>query len=280
MTLAGGRSQTRVAFDDRVRGALERAKAAERAGLICYLPAGYPNLEISEACLRAAAESGADLLEVGFPFSDPVMDGPIIQAANQTALDQGMTVDDELALCARLTAAVEVPTLVMTYFTIPAARGLDTFAADAASAGLAGAILPDLPADEAGEWLGHARARGLSTVFLAAPTSRDARLDAIVAVSSGFVYATSVLGVTGVRDALADARQLVERIRKRTPLPVAVGIGVSNPRQAREVAGYADGVIVGSALVRTAGTGDPKDAPRRVAELVEALRAGVEGARR
>ncbi|MDQ4131174.1 MAG: tryptophan synthase subunit alpha, partial [Actinomycetota bacterium] len=218
-----------MTIEDRVRDALERAKAEERAGLICYLPAGYPDLEMSEACLRAAAAAGADLLEVGFPFSDPVMDGPIIQAANQTALDQGITVDDDLALCERLTAAVDVPALVMTYYTIPAARGLDTFASDAAAAGLAGAILPDLPADEADEWVERASARGLSTVFLAAPTSSDRRLDAIVSISSGFVYATSVLGVTGVRDALSDARMLVGRIQERTELPVAVGIGVSNP---------------------------------------------------
>ncbi|MDQ3932680.1 MAG: tryptophan synthase subunit alpha [Actinomycetota bacterium] len=263
-----------------MRGAIERANGDERAGLVCYLPAGYPDLEVSESCLRAAAEAGADLLEVGFPFSDPVMDGPTIQAANQVALDRGLTVDDDLALCARLTEAIDVPTLVMTYFSIPAARGLATFAADAASAGLSGAILPDLPVEEAEEWRDHAHARGLVTAFLAAPTSSDARLQAIASLSSGFVYATSVLGVTGVRDSLADARLLVERVRERTDLPVAVGIGVSSPEQAREVASYADGVIVGSALVRAAGAGEPATAPQRVAELVRALRAGIEGSRR
>ncbi|MDP8929858.1 MAG: tryptophan synthase subunit alpha, partial [Actinomycetota bacterium] len=247
---------------DLVRGTIERANAEERAALVCYLPAGYPDLDVSETCLRAAAAAGADVLEVGFPFSDPVIDGPIIQAANQAALEQGISVDDDLALCARLTASVDVPTLLMTYYTIPAARGLDTFAADAAAVGLAGAILPDLPAEEAGDWLDRAAAHGLSTVFLAAPTSSEARLDAIAAVSSGFVYATSVLGVTGVRDSLADARQLVERIRERTDLPVAVGIGVSSPEQAQEVATYADGVIVGSALVRAVGDGDPTSAHR------------------
>ncbi len=265
---------------DLVRRAIERANAEQRAGLVCYLPAGYPDLEVSEACLRAAAEAGADLLEVGFPFSDPVIDGPTIQAANQAALQQGTTVDDDFALCSRLTATVDVPVLVMTYFTIPAARGLANFAADASAAGLAGAILPDLPADEAGEWIEHASVRSLSNVFLAAPTSSDARLDTIASLSTGFVYATSVLGVTGVRDSLADARRLVERIRERTDLPVAVGIGVSTPGQAREVASYADGVIVGSALVQAVGSGDPTSAPDRVAEFVRALRAGIEGARR
>lgn len=274
------RVRTGGAVRDVVRGAIERANAEGRAGLVCYLPAGYPDLDRSESCLRAAAEAGADLLEVGFPFSDPVMDGPTIQAANQAALDRGLTVADDLALCARLTESIDVPALVMTYFSIPAARGLATFAADAAAAGLSGAILPDLPVEEADEWRELANAHGLATAFLAAPTSTDARLDAIASFSSGFVYATSVLGVTGVRDSLADARRLVERVRERTDLPVAVGIGVSNPEQAREVASYSDGVIVGSALVRAAGAGDPTAAPRRVAELVRALRAGIEGSRR
>lgn len=266
---------------DRVRAAIERVVGEEgRPALIIYLPAGYPDLERSEACLHAAAEAGADVLEVGFPFSDPVMDGATIQAANQAALDRGYRVDDDLALCRRLTATVDAPALVMTYYTILFARGLEQFAADAAAAGLAGAILPDLPADEAGDWLAAARRAGLSTVFLAAPVSTDERLAAITAASSGFVYATSLLGVTGVRDTVADARDLVARIRRHTDAPVAVGIGVSTSEQAAEVGAYADGVIVGSAIVRAAGAGDPAGAPQRVAELVAALRAGVDRARR
>lgn len=261
---------------DRVRHAIEAVNADQgRPALIIYLPVGFPDLETSEACLVAAASAGADVLELGFPFSDPVMDGPTIQAASQVALDRGYRVDDDLAASARVTATAGVPALVMTYYTIPHARGLGAFADAAAAAGLAGAILPDLPAHEAGDWLAEARRAELSTVFLAASVSSDERLRAIAQASSGFVYATSLLGVTGVRDTVADARDLVDRIRRHTGAPVAVGIGVSTPDQAAEVAAYADAVIVGSAVVRAAGDGDPQDAPERVAELVTALREGV-----
>lgn len=266
---------------DRVRDHLERVASEEgRPALIVFLPAGYPDLETSRACLAAAARAGADVLEVGFPFSDPIMDGPTIQAANQATLERGYRVDDDLELCSRLTGEVDVPALVMTYYTIPDARGLDRFADDAVRVGLAGAILPDLPAGEAGEWLAEARRTGLSTVFLAASVSTDQRLARIAEASSGFVYATSLLGVTGERDSVADARQLVGRIRGHTDGPVAVGIGISTPDQAAEVGSYADGVIVGSAVVRAAGDGDPGGAPQRVGEVVAALRRGVEAARR
>lgn len=266
---------------DRVRRAIEQVRAEQgRPALIIYLPVGFPDLDTSGACLRAAAAAGADVLELGFPFSDPVMDGPTIQAANQAALEHGYGVDDDLAVSAQVTADVDVPALVMTYYTIPHARGLARFADDAAAAGLAGAILPDLPAHEADDWLAQARRTGLSTVFLAAPVSTDERLGLIAAASTGFVYATSLLGVTGVRDKVADAHDLVARVRSHTDLPVAVGIGVSTPDQAAEVGTYADAVIVGSAVVRAAGDGGPQQAADRVAALVAALREGVVRARR
>jgi tryptophan synthase alpha chain len=262
----------------RIRGAFGRARADGRAALVCYLPAGYPDLATSARCLLAAGEAGADLLEIGFPFSDPVMDGPTIAAAAQTALERGATVDGDLRVCRDVTAAASVPALVMTYYTIPSVRGLHRFAREAVEAGLSGAILPDLPSDEAEEWCAAAAGEGLATVFLAAPTSTDARLDALTEVTTGFVYATSVLGVTGIRDSVADARDLVDRIRTRTDLPVAVGIGVSDAEQAADVASYADGVIVGSALVRAIGRGEVASAPDRVAELVAELRRGIESA--
>lgn len=259
-----------------VEAAFRRARERGRAALVCYLPAGYPDLETSAACLRAVARAGADLLEVGFPFSDPVMDGPTIAAAAQAALEAGVTVDDDLELCRGLTVEVDVPSVVMTYYTIPSVRGLERFAAELDAAGIAGAILPDLPVSEADEWITRARRAGLATVFLASSTSSDDRLDAIASAATGFVYATSVLGVTGVRDSVADASELVARVRERTDLPIGVGIGVSDADQAAEVAGYADGVIVGSALVRAVGDGDPAGAPDRVASLVAELRSGVE----
>jgi tryptophan synthase alpha chain len=264
---------------ERIRAAFDRARAEDRAALVVYLPAGYPDLDISEACLVAAAEAGADLLEVGFPFSDPMMDGPIIQAASQQALDRGITVVDDLAMSTRLTARVDVPALVMTYVTIADTRGYHEFAEACVGAGLAGAILPDLPAAEAGPWIDAARPRGLATVFLASSVSADARLDGIADRSTGFVYAAGLLGVTGVKQvAQGDTRHLVERLRERTDTPIAVGIGIKTRDDAAAVAAYADGVIVGSEVVRAVGAGDPATAPQRVAALVRELRAGVERA--
>ncbi len=261
----------------RVTAAFDRARDEGRAALVIYLPAGFPDMPTSRACLEAAAEAGADVLEVGFPFSDPMMDGPIIQAASQRALDQGYTVDDDLAMCAELTAATDVPACVMTYVTIPDTRGYAAFADDATRAGLAGAILPDLPAGEAGAWIDEARRVDLDTVFLASSVSTDARLDAIVAASTGFVYAVGLMGVTGVKDVAADAsRTLVERLKARTDTPVAVGLGVKTRAQAADTASFADGVIVGSAVVQAAADGDTAGAPDRVAALVRELRAGVE----
>jgi tryptophan synthase alpha chain len=260
-------------------GAVERAiRAANddgRAALAVYLPAGCPDLDTSRACLEAAAEAGADLLEVGFPYSDPLMDGPTIQAAGQIALDAGYTPADDFALCRALTADVAAPVLVMTYYNLAWHYGgterLGAFAADARAAGLAGAILPDLPAEEGGPWRAAAAEHDLATVFLAAPTSTDARLDAVAAASTGFVYATSTLGVTGERSSLsAMAGPLVARLRARTDKPVCVGIGVTTAAHAREVGGFADGVIVGSAAVTAARTGGPA----AVAALVRDLAAG------
>lgn len=263
----------------RVGRAVREAGAQGRAALIVYLPAGYPDLDTSQACLEAAAEAGADLLEVGFPYSDPLMDGPTIQAACQVALDHGYTPHDDLAMCARLTPRIAVPALVMTYYNLVWHYGgvdrLDHFAADAAQAGLAGAILPDLPAAEGEPWARAAAAHGLDTVFLAAPASRDATLDAVAQRTTGFVYASSTMGVTGARTALgSEAAPLVERLRARTSDPICVGLGVSNRAQAAEVASFADGVIVGSAVVRAAGEGGPEAVAELVADLAAGCREG------
>lgn len=260
----------------RITAAFDAARDDGRAALVIYLPAGYPDLETSEQCLLAAVEAGADVVEVGFPFSDPIMDGPTIQAANQVALDAGYGVADDLELCSRLTARIDVPALVMTYYTIPDARGLESFAEQAVTAGLCGAILPDLPARESEDWLAQARPRGLGTVFLASSVSTDERLHAIAGASTGFLYATGLLGVTGVKSVAQDATAgLVQRLRSMTDTPIAVGVGVKTPDDAAEVATYADGVIVGSAVVQAVGDGDPAGAPDRVRRLVTALRSGV-----
>jgi tryptophan synthase alpha chain len=277
----------------RVSDAIRKANADGRAALIVYLPAGFPDMDTSRACLEAAATAGADLLEVGFPYSDPLMDGPTIQQANQVAMDAGYTPADDIAMCRELTATVDVPVLVMTYYNIcwhypvPADRradarphprapdGLAAFASAAAGAGLAGAIVPDLPVAESDDWLRSARAADLASVFLVASTSDDAHLAGAARASSGFVYATSTLGVTGARQSLsARARPLVERLRAVTDRPICVGIGVSNAAHAETVAGFADGVIVGSAAVRAAAEGGPTAVGRLVRELAEGCRRG------
>ena len=260
-----------------VSAAIKAANDDGRSALVAYLPAGYPDMDTSLACLLAAAQAGADVLEVGFPYSDPLMDGPTIQAANQVALDRGYTPADDFAMCSQLTAAVEVPTLVMTYYNLAwhyrGTSRLDDFAAQAVGAGLAGAILPDLPAEEGQDWSSVAAARDLATVFLAAPTSSDERLAAVAERSTGWVYATSTLGVTGERQSLSSmAAPLVARLRACTDKPVAVGIGVTSGQHAHEVGGFADGVIVGSAIVRAAGDGGPDAVASLVAELAAGCR--------
>jgi tryptophan synthase alpha chain len=261
----------------RIGEAFARARAEDRAALVVYLTACYPDPATSRACFAAAVEAGADVLEIGLPFSDPMMDGPTIQAANQHVLEAGHGVTAQLELAASL-RDLDVPKLAMTYVTIADTRGWDRFAAECADAGLSGVILPDLPVAEADRWLAAAAQHGLATVFLASSVSTDQRLDAIAATSTGFVYATGLLGVTGVKGiAQAETEALVGRVRGRTQTPVAVGIGVKDRGSAAAVAAYADGVIVGSSVVRAAGEGDPAGAPERVAALVRELRAGVEG---
>lgn len=262
-----------------VSAAITAANEDRRAALIVYLPAGFPDMDTSRACLEAAAEAGADLLEVGFPYSDPLMDGPVIQQANQVAMDAGYTPRDDFAMCRELNDRVDIPTLVMTYYNIlwhyNAPNRLSAFAADAAASGLAGAIVPDLPVAESGEWVAAATAAGLARVFLVASTSADDHLAAAARASDGFVYATSTLGVTGTRESLSDrAGPLVSRLRALSTRPVCVGIGVSTAAHAEAVAGFADGVIVGSAAVRAAADGGPAAVADLVSELAAGCRSG------
>jgi tryptophan synthase alpha chain len=276
-TAAGQRTSTEAlgAGPARIAAAFARAQAEDRAALVVYLTAGFPDLTTSKACFEAAAEAGADILEIGIPFSDPMMDGPIIQAANQVVLDAGIGVSAQLELVRSL-GHLDVPKLAMTYVTIADTRGYARFADELADADLSGVILPDLPVSEAEPWLAEARRRELATVFLASSVSTDERLTAIGANSSGWVYAAGLLGVTGVRSLSGDVtRDLVARVRAHTSLPVAVGIGVKDRASAAEVARYADGVIVGSAVIKAAAGGDPADAAERVGALVAELRAGV-----
>jgi len=232
------------------RTAFAGARAEGRAALVGYLPAGFPDVDGSIEALRTMVDSGCDVIEVGLPYSDPVMDGPTIQAAAQQALEAGIRTADVLRVVEAV-ASTGVPTVVMTYWNPIERYGVDRFAADLANAGGAGLITPDLVPDEAGVWVSAADEQGLDRIFLVAPSSTDERLKMTAAACRGFVYATAVMGVTGAREASSDlAGPLVSRTRAVTDLPVGVGLGVSDGIQAAEVARFADGVIVGSAFVR------------------------------
>ena len=262
----------------RVEKAFATARAENRGVLVGYLPAGYPSVDGAIDAIRAMVDAGVDVVEVGAPYSDPVMDGPTIQAAAQAALERGVRTTDVLRTVEAV-AATGVPTLVMSYWNLVERYGVDRFAGDLAGAGGAGLITPDLLPDEAGEWLAASDAHDLDRVFLVSPSSTDARLAMTTAHCRGFVYATSVMGVTGARAGTSNlAPALVERLRGVTELPVGVGLGVSNGAQAAEVAGFADAVIVGSALVRCLLDADtPADGVRAVAALSADLAAGMRG---
>ncbi|MFI9624227.1 tryptophan synthase subunit alpha [Streptomyces sp. NPDC052042] len=230
---------------------LARAKAENRAALIAYLPAGFPTVDGGIAAAKEVVAGGADIVEVGLPHSDPVLDGPVIQTADDIALRGGVRIADVMRTVREAHEATGAPILVMTYWNPIDRYGVERFTAELAEAGGAGCILPDLPVQESALWREHAGKHGLATVFVVAPSSKDERLATITAAGSGFVYAASLMGVTGTRESVGEqAQDLVERTRATTSLPVCVGLGVSNARQAAEVAGFADGVIVGSAFVK------------------------------
>jgi tryptophan synthase alpha chain len=253
-----------------------RARQQRRAALVGYLPAGYPSVTGAGDAMLTLVESGADLVEVGLPYSDPLMDGPVIQQAVDAALRAGTTTTDVLRTVERLSAAGGVA-LVMSYWNPVERYGVQHFARDLASAGGAGVITPDLIPDEADAWLAEARAADLATVFLVAPSSTTPRLAATAQACRGFVYAASTMGVTGARDQVGPAaRELVARTREVTDLPVAVGLGVSTAEQAAQVASFADGVIVGSALVRVLLEASHEAAGRAaLATATASLAAGV-----
>ena len=236
-------------------------RAEDRAALIGYLPAGYPTVEGSKELLAGMLAGtddapGCDVVEVGVPFSDPVIDGPTIQAATTVALENGFRLRHAFEAVREITRASEAPALCMTYYNPVLSYGVDRFAADLAAAGGAGLITPDLVPEEAGEWVAASEAQDLDRVFLAAPTSSDARLAAATRASRGFTYVVSTMGITGARsDVDGAARTLVERLRAVTDRPLAVGIGISTGAQVAEVLGYADGAIVGSRLVTALGRG-------------------------
>jgi tryptophan synthase alpha chain len=260
----------------KVAGAFARAAAENRAALVGYLPAGFPSVDEAIDAATAMVRGGVDVLEIGLPYSDPLIDGPVIQEAVHRALERGVHVADVLRTVEAL-ASTGAPVLVMTYWNPIDHYGVDAFAKDLASVGGSGLITPDLPPEEAAGWLEAARARDLDAVFLVAPSSPDARIALVTSACRGFVYAASVMGITGTRAIVGQAAAgLVARVRQHTALPVGVGLGVSTGAQAEQVAGFADGVIVGSAFVKRVLDGKDQAARRdAVSELAAELAAGV-----
>ena len=235
-----------------------------------YLMGGYPNVQESIDCALAAAEAGADLIELGIPFSDPLADGPVIHSAGTVALKEGVMVHDVFQVCKAMWQ--QVPVVLMVYANPILARGVERFVHDAEEAGASGLIVPDLPYDEATELRGACDAAGLALVPLVAPSTTDDRVGEIGRDARGFVYTVSLAGTTGERDELPpELSGTVERVRASTEVPVAVGFGISTADQARTVAEIADGVIVGSRIVRAAGEGGAKEVGAVVADLATGL---------
>jgi tryptophan synthase alpha chain len=246
------------------------AAHGRRAALMPYLMGGFPDVRASLDVGRACIDAGADLIELGIPFSDPLADGPVIHAAATHALGEGVTPGDVLGVCEEL--AGSVPVLLMAYSNLVLGGGPSAFVERAAAAGAAGLIVPDLPHDESEELRAACDARGLALVPLVAPTTTEDRMREIGADARGFVYTVSLTGTTGERAELPpELGETVQRVRASTDVPVAVGFGIARPEQARQVAELADGVIVGSRLVRAAGEGGPAAVGDAVRQLADAL---------
>lgn len=252
------------------------ARAEGRAALIGYLPSGFPTQEQGVALAMAIVEAGVDIVEVGLPYSDPLMDGPVIQEAVLASLNSGSNLAHVLDTVTAV-AGTGAPTLVMSYWNPIERIGVESFADRLRGAGGVGVITPDLTPEEADDWVAATGAAGLDRVFLVAPSSSDERIAAVAGITTGFVYAASTMGVTGARASVGSgARELVARVRALTDLPVAVGLGVSTGDQAAEVASYADGVIVGSAFIaRILAAPDHAAGLAAVRELAAELAAGV-----
>ena len=253
-----------------VSTAFEKAKADGRAALVGYLPAGFPDVDGSIEALKVMVAAGCDIIEVGLAYSDPVMDGPVIQAAVQQALDGGVRTDDVFRVVEAV-AATGTPTLVMTSWNPVERHGVDRFAQRLYDAGGAGLITPDVTPEVVPDWIAAADARDLDKVFLVAPSSTDERIAMTTSSCRGFVYATGIMGVTGTTQATAaGVAPLIARTRATTELPIGVGVGVSTGAQAADLSAHVDGVIVGTAFVRALGEGLPA-----LTALTEELAAGV-----
>jgi tryptophan synthase alpha chain len=260
-------------MNSKLKEVFAKAKSENRAALIGYMPAGFPTLERSKEIIAAMVSGGVDIVEVGFPYSDPVMDGPVIQQAAEVALRNQTSAADVL----NVFSSISVPALVMSYWNPIERAGVESFTKSLAQSGGAGVITPDLTIEESTEWFAFTDQNQLGRVYVVAPSSSDERLEKVAQACSGFVYAASLMGVTGARATVSDAAEkLVQRVRKVTSLPVAVGLGVSTREQAKQVASYADGVIVGSAFIKLIL--ESKEGLEAVKVLASELAKGVRGA--
>jgi len=257
--------------------AFERAKAEGRTALIPYLMAGFPEPGAEVELAVALERAGADVLEIGMPFSDPLADGPTVQNAGTRSLAAGTTMSDCIAVAASVRRRTSLPLVLMGYYNPLLAYGLERFCADAAAAGVCGLILPDLPPEEAGEMQAAARSCGLDIVYLVSPTSPEERIREVASVASGFIYCVSLTGVTGARESVAvGLEEYLSRVRAHTDLPLAVGFGISRPEHVRQVGAVADGVVVASALLDVIDAAAPEERTAAVEEYIGSLRTAAE----
>jgi tryptophan synthase alpha chain len=258
----------------RITETFARIASEGRIALMPYATAGYPTMELSEEIMVSLVEGGADLIEIGVPFSDPLADGPSVQHTSQVSLNNGTRVQDCIALVQRLRArGITVPLLLMGYFNPILKYGIDRYVADCAAAGVDGFIVPDLPAEESGPLRDACRAHQRDLIFMVAPTSTDERLELAATKGSGFIYCVSVKGVTGARDKMSDTLgEYLERIRSHTDLPLAVGFGISRPDHVRQVAEHAQGAIVGAALINYLDAQADSAKPAAAARFVQFLK--------
>ncbi len=276
MTATGAASAATTATNrqSRIAAAFARARDDGRTAIMPFATVGYPTLALSEEILLGLVRGGADIVEIGVPFSDPLADGATVQRTSQTALQQGVTLGDALAMTRRLRQQhdVEIPIVLMGYFNPMLQYGLERLSDDSAAAGVDGYIVPDLPAEESDEVLAAFRDKGIDLIFLLAPTSTNERIEAAAARAGGFLYCVSLRGVTGQRDALPDLTDYLARVRARTDLPLAVGFGVSSPAHVRQIGAVADGAVVASAMINYLDTLPAAEQPAAAEAYVRGLR--------
>ncbi len=264
----------------RLKHKFDQLREKDEKALIAFITAGDPDLETTEKLVLEMERKGADIIELGLPFSDPLADGPVIQRASQRALEGGTRTPQVFELISRLRKKTEIPLVILTYYNLVFSYGQETFLKGSALAGVDGLIIPDLPLEESHQIKKTAQSEGIDLIYLLAPTSTDDRIINTAEMASGFIYCVSLTGVTGIREEFScSVENLINRIKNFTSLPLALGFGISNPQQAGEAARYADGVIVGSALVRIMEehTDNTELLIHKVGEYVSSLKEGILG---